>query len=163
MSVHHKSIQRFGNYRVPSREKTGRRRCPDRGHEECQLAPKGCSGCLSKGGLLLQLDTPWLPWHFSSLYWEDSVIVDIVIDIRASHSPWLAFPKWLWVRGVVRVIANGHSLKNTPWDASAFKYRVLFDTWTNWAMKSESLCMLFMNGLPCLSTQEVHCHFLLWT
>lgn len=82
-----------------SREKSGRRRRPDRGREECQLAPEECSGCHSKGGLFLQLDTPLLPFLFSSFYREDIVIVDIATDTRASYLPWLTFPKWHWVLG----------------------------------------------------------------
>lgn len=85
--THHKPIQCFGNYRMPSGEKTGRRKCPDRGCEECQVVPDEHSGCHSKGSLFLQLDTPLLPFLFSSLYREDSVIVDIVTDTRALHLP----------------------------------------------------------------------------
>lgn len=50
-------------------------------------SPEECSGCLSKGGLLLKLDIPLLPFLFSSLYQEDSVIVDIVTDTRALYLP----------------------------------------------------------------------------
>lgn len=159
--IHHKPIQCFGNYRIPSGEKTGRRRCPDRGCEECQVAPDEHSGCHSKGGLFLQLDTPLLisggQCHSRYCDWYQGIVLTLtdIFKMTLSVGSGRATNKWV-------TYTNGHSL-STPRDASAFKYRVLFDTWTNWAMKSESLCTLFMNGLPCLSIQEAHCCFLLWT
>lgn len=79
-------------------------------------SPEECSGCLSKGGLLLKLDIPLLPFLFSSLYQEDSVIVDIVTDTRALYLPWLTFSKWLWVWGAVGLLANeSHIQMDTPW------------------------------------------------
>lgn len=79
--IHHKPIQCFGNYRIPSGEKTGRRRCPDRGCEECQVALKSALVVFPKVACSCSLILP------CCLYQEDSVIVDIVTDTRALYLP----------------------------------------------------------------------------